>query len=167
MPSSLVSATEKPHETVRLRLEQVRDYEFRIVFEGTALDPLMTDEPPPLGAGTGPNPSRLLLAAIANCLSASLLFAMRKFRNQPGPLQADVIGTLGRNEAGRLRVQNVEVRLQLEATAENLQQLDRILSQFEAFCVVTESVRHGIAVDVRVLDGSGREIHASQHEISG
>jgi organic hydroperoxide reductase OsmC/OhrA len=118
----------------------------------------MTDEPPPLGGGNGPNPSRLLLAAIANCLSASLLFALRKFKNQPGPVHAEVIGTLGRNEAGRLRVENVEVRLQLADTADGLQQLERILAQFEAFCVVTESVRNGIPVDVSVVDADGRQL---------
>jgi organic hydroperoxide reductase OsmC/OhrA len=146
------------HESIRLRLEQVRDYEFRIMFDGTELEPLMTDEPPPLGGGNGPNPSRLLLAAIANCLSASLLFALRKFKNQPGPVHAEVIGTLGRNEAGRLRVENVEVRLQLADTADGLQQLERILAQFEAFCVVTESVRNGIPVDVSVVDADGRQL---------
>ncbi len=162
-----MSAASTTTETVRLHLEQVHDYEFRVRFDGTELDPLLTDEPAPLGAGNGPNPSRLLLAAIANCLSASLLFALRKFRNQPGPLHAEVIGTLGRNEAGRLRVQHVEVRLQLSDVAADVQQLERILGQFEAFCVVTESVRSGIPVQVRVLDGSGSVLHAGHAGASG
>jgi hypothetical protein len=32
--------------------------------------------------------------------------------------------------------------------------LDRILAQFEDFCVVTQSVRTAIPVDVRVLDNA-------------
>jgi len=69
---------------IRIRLAQASDYAFRIVFDDTALDPLLTDEPAPLGHDRGPNPSRLLLAAVANCLAASLLFALRKFGNDAG-----------------------------------------------------------------------------------
>ncbi len=50
---------------------------------------LVTDEPAPLGGAAGPNPSRLLGAAVANCLAASLPFAMRKFGNEPPSLTAD------------------------------------------------------------------------------
>ncbi len=33
--------------------------------------------------------------------------------------------------------------------------LDRILGQFEEFCIVTQSIRTAIPVDVRVLDKTG------------
>jgi Predicted redox protein, regulator of disulfide bond formation len=72
--------------TLRITLEQEDDYAFRIRFDDTAIADLMADEPAPLGKGEGPNPTRLLLAAVANCLSASLLFALRKFKNAPGKL---------------------------------------------------------------------------------
>lgn len=32
---------------------------------------------------------------------------------------------------------------------------------FEDFCVVTEGVRHGIPVGVRVIDGEGQEVFAT------
>lgn len=54
-------------------------------FDNPALPVLVTDEPPPLGGDAGPNPARLLGTAVANCLAASLLFSMRKFKNQPEP----------------------------------------------------------------------------------
>ena len=40
-----------------------------------------------------------------------------------------------------------------------LQHLDRCMAQFEDFCVVTESIRHGIPVDVEVVDAAGRPLH--------
>ena len=66
-------------------LEQQEDFAFLIRFDKD-IPPLLADEPPPLGHDAGPNPSRLLAASVANCLSASLLFALRKFKNNPGPI---------------------------------------------------------------------------------
>lgn len=143
-------------EEIRIRLEQQGDYAFRIDFEGTDFDALMTDEPEPLGAGSGPNPSRLLLASVANCLSASLLFALRKFKNSPGPIVTEAVARMERNSDGRWRIPRMEVRLKLAEEGHSYEHLDRILGQFEAFCVVTQSVRDGVEVDVSVEDSSGR-----------
>lgn len=143
-------------QEIRVTLELQEDYAFRVQFDGEALEDLHTDEPAPLGSGSGPNPSRLLLVAVANCLSASLLFALRKFRNQPGGLRTRARTALARDGNGRWRIPRVEVELELAESAEAHQQLQRILEQFEQFCVVTQSVRQGIAVDVRVRDASGR-----------
>ena len=144
---------------VLLHLTQVGDYAFRIEFDGTAIATLLGDEPPPLGQGAGPNPSRLLLAAIGNCMGASLVFALRKFKNRPGPLTVRVRATPERNAAGRWRVQRAEVELRLAESAAGHQQLERILEQFEQFCVVTQSVREGIEVTARVIDAEGRQLH--------
>ena len=55
----------------------------------------------------------LLLAAVANCLTDSLLFALRKFKNAPGTLRAVATTQLVRNEAGRWRIPRATVSLQL------------------------------------------------------
>jgi uncharacterized OsmC-like protein len=123
-------------------LEQQEDFAFLIRFDKD-LPPLLADEPPPLGKDAGPNPSRLLAASVANCLSASLLFALRKFKNNPGQIVSTVTAHLERNEEKRLRVGSVDVVIQFEAAAESLEHLDRVLDQFEDFCVVTQSVRSG------------------------
>jgi len=146
-------------DEIRLTLELEDGYCFRIRFDDTALPDLMTDEPAPLGADAGPNPSRLLLAAIGNCLSASLLFALRKFRNQPGPLTATVHARLERNDSGRWRLPRATVRMQLAEPAATHASLDRVLAQFEQFCVVTQSVRDGIDVAVEIVDADGRVLH--------
>lgn len=138
-------------------LEQQEDYAFLVRFDND-LPALLTDEPAPLGKGAGPNPSRLVAAGVANCLAASLLFALRKFKNDPGKITATVTVQLGRNEAKRLRIARMDVDLRFAAPAAQIEHLERILSTFEDFCVVTQSVQSGFPVGVRVFDGSATQL---------
>jgi organic hydroperoxide reductase OsmC/OhrA len=146
----------------RITLAQQSDYRFKVRFDQPAVPELITDEIAPLGTDAGPNPSRLLAAAIANCLAASLLFAMRKFGNEPGPITAEAAVTIGRNAQKRLRITHVAVDLKLGVAGDAIVQRERILAQFEEFCIVTQSVRAGIPVDVRVVDVAGVLLHATQ-----
>lgn len=141
---------------IRIELVQDGDYAFRVSFGDTGLAPLLTDEPAPLGQSRGPNPARLLLAAVANCLAASLLFALRKQRNAPGPIRARIDAVPVRNESGRWRIPSAKVTLHLPGHDADYRHLDRVLAQFEDFCVVTQSVREGIHVEVDVVDDDGR-----------
>jgi organic hydroperoxide reductase OsmC/OhrA len=147
--------------TFTLRLEQLADYEFRVKFDWPEVSELLLDEPPPLGGAAGPNAARLVAAAVANCLSSSLLFCMRKFKQSPGQLHAEVTGTLARNERGRLRIGRLDVTIHLAEPSGEIKHFDRCLQQFEDFCIVTESVRKGIPVGVRVVDGQGSEVFAA------
>ncbi len=145
----------EPHP-IHVRLEQEADFAFRISFPGTSLDTLLADESAPLGEDRGPNPARMLLAAVANCLVASLLFALRKQRNSTEGLVAEASATLMRNDAGRWRIPRAEVVLHLPGQNADYAHLDRVLQQFEDFCIVTQSVRQGIEVEVSVVDCDGR-----------
>jgi organic hydroperoxide reductase OsmC/OhrA len=136
----------------KIELIQRSDYRFEVRFDNPAVPVLLTDEAAPLGSDAGPNPSRLLAAAVANCLAASLLFSMRKFKNDPGSIRAVATVDMTRNEKNRLRVGHIAVDLHLGVMASELAMLERILGQFEDFCVVTQSVRAAIPVDVRVFD---------------
>jgi uncharacterized OsmC-like protein len=140
-------------------LEQQNDFAFLIRFDKD-LPPLLTDEPPPLGKDAGPNPSRLLAAGVANCLSASLLFALRKFKNNPGQITASVTTRMERNADKRLRIGGVDVVMQIDSPADCLEQLDRVMAGFEEFCVVTQSVRSGFPVAVTVRDRDGKVLKA-------
>ncbi len=144
----------------KLDLQQVGDYEFRVKFDWPHVAELLLDEPEPLGHAAGPNAARLIAAAVANCLSSSLVFCMHKFKQSPHALRTEVIGQLARNERGRLRIGRLDVTLRLADAAAKIQHFDRCLAQFEDFCVVTESVRKGIPVGVRVVDASGAEVFA-------
>lgn len=140
---------------IRIRLEQDEDFAFNVSFDEESLEALTVDELPPLGGGRGPNPARLLLTGIAHCLSASLLFALRKHRNEPGRLRAEISATLARNAEGRWRIPRASAELFLPEGQEHYRHLDRVFAQFEDFCIVTQSVRQGIEVDVSVRDAHG------------
>jgi uncharacterized OsmC-like protein len=143
----------------RIELVQQSDYRFEARFDNPAVPMLVTDELAPLGADAGPSPNRLLAVAVANCLAASLLFAMRKFKNDPGVLRADATVQMVRNAQKRLRVGHIAVDLHLGKDAAGLVMLARIFAQFEEFCVVTQSVRQAFPVAVRVLDQTGAVLH--------
>jgi len=144
-------------ENASVTITRQSGYQFLVDF-GPALPQWLADEPVPLGQGTGPAPDHLLLAAVANCLSASLLFALQKFKQDPGALVATATPEVGRNENKRLRIQRIHVQLELGKTAGEIEHLDRVLSQFEEFCTVSMSVRQGIAIDIQVRDGAGAVI---------
>ncbi|KPK34019.1 MAG: hypothetical protein AMJ65_18940, partial [Phycisphaerae bacterium SG8_4] len=121
-------------------------------------EPLLLDEPEPLGDDRGPNASRLVGAAVGNCLSASLLFCLEKAKQHVNGIKTDVVGTSRRNEMGRWRIARLEVRITLDVEADHAERLKRCLSLFEDYCVVTASVRKGIQVDVEVTDPKGNKL---------
>lgn len=145
----------------RVELVQQSDYRFEARFDDPMIPVLLTDEVPPLGSNAGPSPVRLLAVAVANCLAASLLFSARKFKNDPGSLRAVATAQMVRNPQHRLRVGRIGVDLHLGVNASAIPMLNRILSQFEDFCVVTQSVRQAFPVAVRVLDDAGTVLHSS------
>lgn len=142
------------HHIVKASLKQEEDYRFAIDF-GEGLPLVYGDEPPPLGKSTGPTPSQLLAAAVGNCLADSLLFALRKFRQKPEPIQAAIAASIDRNTENRLRVANISVKLTLGVRSASLAHLDRVLPQFEEFCTVSQSVQQGIPIVVEVYDSDG------------
>lgn len=133
-----------------IKLDRREGYEFRTDLVQPAGGALVVDEAPPLGKGAGPNPARMLGAAIGHCLSASLLFCMGKARIPVGGLRSTVEGSLVRNERGRLRIGRIDVLLQPEIAQEDTGRIARCLEVFEDFCIVTQSVRAGIDVSVKV-----------------
>ncbi|MBX3603821.1 MAG: OsmC family protein [Piscinibacter sp.] len=144
-------------QSVIVRLAQRRDFQFELQFDG-GVPTLLADEPPPLGQALGPSPVQLLAAAVGNCLSDSLLFALRKYKQQPEPISAEVRADLDRNAQGRLRVVGLDVTLALGVPAEAIEHLERVLTQFEGFCTVTQSIAPAIPVAVSVLDAQGARL---------
>jgi uncharacterized OsmC-like protein len=141
-------------KTITVFLQQQSNYRFEINFDNK-IPVLISDEPSPLGTGIGPSPVQLLCAAVGNCLSDSLLFAFRKFKQAPEPIHCEVQAFVARNAQGRVRVLKIDAKLKLGVTGKQLEQVERVLSQFEEFCTVTQSVGQGIPIHTRVMDVDG------------
>ena len=144
-----------------LHLEQLEGYEFKVRFDWDQVPELIVDEPPPLGGRAGPNPSRLLAVAAANCLSASLLFCVTKNEQPAGAVKTAVTCRMVRNDKQRLRVGGLAVRIEVDETLADAARFKRCLDLFEDFCVVTASIRDGIPVAVEVCDPAGNVLHSS------
>ncbi|MDW5562743.1 MAG: OsmC family protein [Methanomassiliicoccus sp.] len=137
------------------KISRVERYKFRVSFNNDKIEDIMMDEPTPLGGGEFPNAGKLLAAAVGNCLCASLVFCMERSRSEVPNICAEVSTSLERNEKGRLRITQMAVKIfpQVEDEAK----FERCRDLFEDFCIVTQSVRNGIPVDVKVFPYRLRE----------
>jgi uncharacterized OsmC-like protein len=149
-PQPPQSAAKTASSEFTIEIDQIEDYAFRVRFDKDQFAPLSMDEPPPLGKDSGPNASRILAAAVGNCLSASLLFCARKGRMEIGPIHTRVRAQLTRNERGRWRVARIQAEIDPRIPPAERENAMRCLDLFEDYCVVTASVRQGIPVEVSV-----------------
>lgn len=145
-----------------IHLEQEEGYAFRVKFDLKKADDLLMDEPPPLGERNGPNASRLLAAAAANCLSASLMFCLAKEEVPSSAVKTEATCTLVRNDKKRLRVGRLDIRITAGDELLDSRKSERCMNLFEDFCVVTASIRQGIPVGVEVYNESGELLHRAE-----
>ena len=143
--------------TFGVKLERTEDFAFAATFDDAGLPILTIDEPPPIGAGTGPNATRLVAAAVGHCLGASLLFCLGKARIDVGGVRAAISGTVIRNETGRMRIGSIDVDLTVNVAPDARERMTRCMEIFEDFCIVTQSIRNGIDVKVQVAPHFGEE----------
>lgn len=143
--------------SVSVTLTRQDNYRFLVDY-GPAVPGTLMDEPPPLGQDAGPSPVHALAAAVGSCLSASFVFALGKYKEDPGPIAVTAICTLGRNEHNRERVTGIDVTLKLGTAPQSLAHLERALAQFEDFCTVSQSVKAGIPYTLKVMAEDGQVI---------
>ena len=152
--------------TFTIELAQRADCCFEARFDNPALPTLVTDEPRPLGADSGPDPARLLGTAVANCLAASLLFALRKFRIDMEPLRAAATVAVRRNAQNRLRIGRISVDLHLErAEPAKANSCAACSTSSKSSASWRRACRAGIPIDVRVIDRNG--VVLTQPETTG
>ena len=134
----------------RVGVAREEGFVFKVDFGIESVGNLVMDEPQPLGGETGPNASKVLAAAVGNCLCTSLLFCLQRSRVEVEGMEATVSGVLARNEEGRWRIKEIDIEVSPEVEGGKAKQLERCVEIFEEFCIVTSSVRQGIPINVRV-----------------
>src|SRR5262245_24122849 len=143
--------------TAKAHVQFVEDFQFQATFPEAAPEvSVLLDETPPLGGQAGPSPVTLLAAAVGGCMSASLTFCLNKAHIETDAMNADVTAHMSRNEAGRLRITGIDVKLTPCLAHEDKAGLERCATLFEDFCIVAQSLRQGIPVDVKVAPCSHR-----------
>ena len=135
------------NDRIYTHLRRTGNYRFEVSFDELG-SKLMMDEPEPIGESTAPNAGMMLSSAIGHCLCASLLFCAGKAHGEVEDLSADVETKLARNERGRWRVEGIKVNMKATIDDENQKKVERCRELFEDFCIITESVRQGVKVDV-------------------
>ena len=137
--------------TAVAHVQLVDGYRFTATFPDVpGADAITLDEAAPLGGGAGPTPAGLLAAAIGGCLSASLTLCLNRAHLEPDAVNTHVSARMGRNESGRLRIEAIDVDLTPCFAGADASRFDRCKALYEDFCIVTESVRRGIPVNVHV-----------------
>jgi uncharacterized OsmC-like protein len=136
-------------KTFQISMRRIEDFKFEVDF-GIQNIELIMDEPEPVGNNSGPNASRVLAAAIGNCLSASFLFCLQKSRVEVGEINTKVNGTILRNKKGRWRIMEITVEIIPDIPNAFDEQFNRCINLFEDFCIVSQSIKQGIPINVKV-----------------
>lgn len=106
----------------------------------------------------GPNPSRLLALGVLGCLSASFIFCIKKRNLKVDDFTAEAEVVVTRNEKGFWRIKRIDVNMlpkitdpdSLKRAKQCLKSVKDGVSFFEQYCIVTQSVRSGIEVNVNI-----------------
>ncbi len=144
-----------------IHLEQREGFQINVAFDWKRVPDLLMDEPPPLGEQQGPNASRMLAAAAANCLSASLLYCLFKEEPPDNCLRAEATCIMVRNAKKRQRIGRLEVTLIVNEVIHGSPRFARCKDLFEDFCVVSASIRQGIPMHVTIQTQQGEILHVS------
>jgi uncharacterized OsmC-like protein len=132
------------------KMQLIDGYKFDVSFDLDYLPNLVADEPKPIGEGAGPNATRLLAVATGQCMSSSLIYCLKKARIPIINLETTVKMNLFKNEKGLTRIKNIDIQIDLEINEEDKKRLQRCLTIFQDYCTVTQSIRNGIQVNVKV-----------------
>ena len=137
-------------EQALTKITLIQGFKFRVKFDVDGMPDLFVDEMKPVGENSGPNPTRLLSAAVGHCLSSSLLFCLQKARISVDNLETTMKANIERNSEGRLRIASLDAQIHLNVKELDENRVSRCLTIFEDYCTVTQSVINGLQVNMTI-----------------
>jgi uncharacterized OsmC-like protein len=99
----------------------------------------------------GPSPARLLALAVLGCMGASFAFCLKKrgFTLEELDGKAEII--IYRNEKGFWRVKKINLEINPKIDNPKMRKrADQCRKFFEQYCIITQSVREGIEVNLKL-----------------
>lgn len=134
-------------------LKRVSGHKFEVEFDDPRYAKLIVDEPEPLGTGEGPNPVRLLSAAVGECISSSLVWCLDRARIGIRGLETTIRTDLVKEERGYWRIRGIRAEVLLRVEEGDMGRIPRCLELFEEYCTVTQGLRLGTPVEIDVRLG--------------
>lgn len=138
-------------KTFTINMRKTGPMEFTTTFD-KEFPELLFDEPSDSGGEDKyPNASRILTAAVANCLSASFTFCTAKSKIPVKTMETRTTCKIARNEEGYLRIKQLDVTMSPRwDTNATMEKKTRCVKIFKNYCVVSGSVSQGIPINVEV-----------------
>lgn len=111
---------------------------------------LIVDEPESVQGGTnrGPQPTDLLLAAVASCFTLSIAYSAGKHRMEIADVHVDVTGVY---DGPQFRA----IRIAVRAAAPSGADLARLVESAKRVCYVTRTLALGPELTVVIEEGAG------------
>jgi uncharacterized OsmC-like protein len=91
-----------------------------------------------------------LSGAAGYCISASLVFCLRKVRVPFSDLHTTSVAHLMRVEKRLRRVESMEIDIHIDVSEDDRKAFERCLRHFSEFCIVTESIKGSFPLTIRV-----------------
>ena len=137
-------------KSIVTKLKLKHGYQFNVESDVEYIPNFLVDETKPEGEGSGPNPPILLATAVGHCMSSSLIYCLKKARITIRSIETTVKTCLFRNENGKIRIRCIDVQICLKVNEEDKTRVPRCLQIFEDYCTVTQSIRKGIEVNLKI-----------------
>ena len=98
-----------------------------------------------------PSPKKLLALSVLGCLAASFEFCLQKKQFSLSDLDGKAEVTLARNDKGFWRVKKIDVDILPKVDNPKMRKrVDQCKKFFEQYCIISESLRKGIEVNINL-----------------
>ncbi|MFX1388862.1 MAG: OsmC family protein [Promethearchaeota archaeon] len=101
----------------------------------------------------GPSPTKLLALSVLGCLAASFAFCIQKKNLFLSNLDGIATVTIARNNEGFWRIKKIDTKLIVKTNDPIIKKrINQCKKFFEQYCIISESIRKGIDLDVIIED---------------
>ncbi|MFX0016303.1 MAG: OsmC family protein [Promethearchaeota archaeon] len=139
------------NDSFTINIKKTGPIQFTTTFDKEFPELLFDEDKLVGGEDKYPNPSRVLTAAVASCLSASFTLCLKKARIPVDRLETKATCTIVPNEEGYLRITQIDVSIHPEWDSEiGMRKRDHCVKIFKNLCVATNAVVNKVPVNVDV-----------------